>query len=151
MLTFSFTVGSADEARTAAEVCDFLAEQMTNPAKRRRSSKAPEVSNDKPADPVASGIPEVSDPAALYAALSGATPVVGNGEVGKVPELAAPYTPPPAAAETRDDRLAKVRELVKQKGGKWFGDYIKAAGIDKKLSEYTDDELSAIQTAASAA
>lgn len=137
MLTFSFTVGSADDARTAAEVCDFLTERMApgaTPAKRTRSSsKAAEtvqLPNDNPA---------VSDPAALYAALSG-TPVAESSP--------AQVDPPAPAAGTRDERLAKARELIKQRGGLWFSTYMKSAGIDKKLSDYTDDELIAIHNAA---
>jgi hypothetical protein len=139
MLTFSFSVGSADDARTAAEVCDFLAERMAPgavPAKRTRSSSKTaepvQLPNDNPT--------VVSDPAALYAALSG-TPVA---ESLPAVESSPAQVDPPA----RDERLAKARELIKQRGGLWFGNYMKSAGIDKKLSDYTDDELIAIHNAA---
>jgi hypothetical protein len=101
MISFSFTVGSADDARTAAEVCDFLAEQLT--ATKRR--------------------PRASDPAELYAS------------------MAAPH----------EDRLVMVRELVKERGGKWWSDYMKSINTDKPLSAFTDDELSALHAAAVAA
>lgn len=148
MLSFSFTVGNADDARAAAEVCDFLAERLSPgavPAKRTRSSSKAadpvQLPNDKQPEPAGVGeapglvVPTVSDPAALYAALSGAAPV--------------PEASPPVVAETRDDKVAKVRDLVKKQGGKWFSDYIAhAKTADVKLSDYSDDQLAALLAAA---
>lgn len=143
MITFSFTVGNPDDARTAAEVCDFLAERMAPGAapstRTRRPSKVADLPKDNLSVPSESA---VSDPAALYAALSGAP----------VAESSPAQVDPPAVTEPeaspRDDRIAKTRGLVKERGGKWFGDYMKSAKIDKKLSDYTDQELTALHDAA---
>ncbi len=159
MLTFSFTVGSADDARTAAEVCDFLAERMATgatPTRRPRSSKAADtvqLPNDKPAE-------QVKDPAALYAALAAVpaakvavydstVPLVVSAETAEI--YGVKPTAEVAATQTREERVAEVRKTVSGKGGKWFGDYIKEHKLDgKKLSDYSDAELDAINTAAAA-
>lgn len=151
MLTFSFTVGTPDEARTAAEVCDFLAERLTPGAapstRRARSSKPAEtvqLPNDKPAsEPDAKPVVDVKDPVALYAALTG-QPVTEAA----APAAADTATPAAAEPETRDSRLAKIRDAVKVHGGKWFGDYVKAHNpTNKKLSDFTDEELDHLHAA----
>lgn len=60
------------------------------------------------------------------------------------------YTATAARGSESSPRLFVAREAIKQLGGKWFGDYMKAHPdvADKKLSDYGDDELSAITRAA---
>lgn len=153
-MQFNFTIGSADDARLAAEVCDFMADRMAPgaaPAVRtRRASNKPATQADAPAVPVTGAAVAVSDAAELYAALAGGTPAATV-----VPEVTAPHVEPEvetAIADSRDDRVVAAREAIKAKGGLWFGDYVKKNHPDgKKLSDYTDAELAAVHAAATSA
>lgn len=149
-MQFSFNVASADDARLAAEVCDFLADRMVPgaaPAARtRRSATKAAAAETPPVTPVA-----VTDAAELYAALAGGAATVA--EVAPVTEpVKEPEVETAILEHSRDDRIVEAREAIKKKGGLWFGEYVKAHHPDgKKLSDYTDAELAAVHSAATAA
>lgn len=164
MLSFTFTVGSADDARIAADLCDFMAEQMAGTAAPRRGRSKKELTNDRP-PPVAGrdtpAVLSVSDPVGLYAMLQGGEkPSPAVDEQPKVePEAATtPKVEPEAAAVlelsgTREERFKKTVDAVKVLGAKWLGDYFKinASMGGKKMSDFSDDELAACYKAATAA
>lgn len=148
MFTVNFAVGSADDARIAADVCDFLAERMSAGAaapsrtpRPRASNKPPvEVPNDKPdaaalyaalggTAPVeidVPGIAAVADPAALVVALAGSEPVTPKVE----PEAA-------AVIDSPENRLERCRAIAKARGGKWLGDTMKKLGITNSMSTWS--------------
>ena len=166
MLSFTFTVGSADDARLAAEVCDFLSERMTSgaaPSTRRpraASNKAaveqsaPVVSDPAPKDaaalyaemggtaPVATDVPAVAtvaDPAALAAALAGGTPV-DDRSVASAAQVDPPAVAPKVEPEVAAARLERCRTIAKARGAKWLGDTMRKLKIENSMSTWTVEQ-----------